>query len=153
MQYDLRKTPSYLHLAYKYGMASDGLLGRNFTLEIDDRVLTLAIDLTPNFHTRNKSAPAYLDAVNFLANHQRLRFLQCGDNLLRARLIKAWGQVDQPQLRLSLELGQRGSYLYAVVPHSLFMGGIQFEVQEVLDEALARGWAASSHGHSHRNHA
>lgn len=157
MKYYLRKTPSHLHLAYKYGEASDGLLGRHFTLDVDGRVLTLAIDLTPNFHTRNKSAPAYLDALNFSHNHHKLRYLQCGDNLLRARLIRAWEQVDQPQLRLSLELGQRGRYLYAVQPHSLFMGGIQFDVQQVLEEDLgpdlARGRASPSHGHTHRNHA
>ena len=55
MKYSLRKTPSHLHLAYKYGEASDGLMGRNFVLETQERVLTLSIDLTPNFHTRNKS--------------------------------------------------------------------------------------------------
>jgi hypothetical protein len=138
MKYSLRKTPSHLHLAYKYGEGSDGLMGRNFTLDVEDRVLTLAIDLTPNFHTRNKSASAYLDAVNLAHNHHKLRYLQCPDNLLRARLIKAWEQVNHPQLLMCLELGQRGRYLYAVQPHSLFMGGIQFDVEQVLEEQAPR---------------
>ena len=141
MKHYLRKTPSHLHLVYKYGEASSGLLGRQFTLDVEGRVMTLAIDLTSNFHTRNKSASAYLDAVNFAHNHHKLRFLQCSDNLLRARLIKAWEQVDQPQLRLCLELGQRGRYLYAVQPHSLFTGGIQFDVEQVLEEDLGRSRA------------
>ena len=134
MRYSLRKTPSHLHLAYKYGEASDGLLGRHFVLEVEGPVLTLSIDLTSNFHTRNKSASAYLDAVNFAQNHHKLRFLQCSDNLVRTRLIRAWEQVEHPQLRLSLELGSRGRYLYLVQPHSLFMGGIQFDVQQVLPD-------------------
>ncbi|HKB52791.1 MAG TPA: hypothetical protein VKD22_02255, partial [Ramlibacter sp.] len=87
MKYSLRKTPSHLHLAYKYGEASDGLLGRQFTLEVEGRMLTLSIDLTPNFHTRSKSAAAYLDAVNLVRNYHKLRYLQCSDNLLRTRLI------------------------------------------------------------------
>jgi hypothetical protein len=133
MKVSLRKTPSHLHLAYKYGEASNGLLGRNFTLDVDGHVLTVSIDLTPNFHTRNKGASAYLEAVNFSHNHHKLRYLQCSDNLVRARLIRAWEQIEQPQLRMCLELGQRGRYLYAVQPHSLFMGGIQFDVDQVLE--------------------
>ncbi|MEO5670405.1 MAG: hypothetical protein ABIR26_06910, partial [Ramlibacter sp.] len=145
--------PSHLHLAYKYGEASDGLLGRNFTLDVEGRVLTLVIDLTPNFHTRNKSAPAYLDAVNFAHNHHKLKFLQCSDNLLRARLIKAWEQVDQPQLRMCLDLGQRGRFLFAVRPHSLFMGGIQFDVENVLgEEEFSRNRTSLAHSHPSRNH-
>jgi hypothetical protein len=153
MKYSLRKTPSHLHLAYKYGEASDGLLGRHFTLEVDDRVMTLTIDLTPNFHTRNKSASAYLDAVNFAHNHHKLRFLQCSDNLMRARLIKAWEQVQNPELRMCLEMGQRGRYLYEVLPHSLFMGGIQFDVQRVLEEEATRSRPHSLEFHAARTHA
>lgn len=149
MKYSLRKTPSHLHLAYKYGESSDGLLGRNFTLEVDGPVLTLSIDLTPNFHTRNKSAAAYLDAVSLAHNHHKLRFLQCSDNLVRTRLIRAWEQVQQPQLRLCLELGPRGQYLYAVQPHSLFMGGIQFDVERVIESPAAPGGRAPA-GESHR---
>jgi len=141
MKYSLRKTPSHLHLAYKYGEASDGLLGRNFTLDIEGRVLTLAIDLTPNFHTRNKSASAYLDAVNFAHNHHKLRYLQCSDNLMRQRLIRAWEQVQHPELRMCLDMGPRGRYLYAVEPHSLFMGGIQFDVRRVIEEEATRSRA------------
>lgn len=133
MKQSLRKTPSHLHLAYRYGEAADGLMGRHFTLEVEGRVLTLGIDLTPNFHTRNKAASAYLDAINLARNHHKLRHLQCGDNLLRSRLIRAWEQVPQPQLRMCLDLGPRGRFLYAVQPHSLFMGGIQLDVEAVLE--------------------
>ncbi|HUR89775.1 MAG TPA: hypothetical protein VMZ74_11865 [Ramlibacter sp.] len=147
MKYSLRKTPSHLHLAYKYGEGTDGLLGRNFMLDVEDNVLTLTIDLTPNFHTRNKSASAYLDAVNFAHNHHKLRYLQCADNLVRARLIKAWEQVPDPTLIMCLELGPRGRYQYTVQPHSLFMGGIQFDVQEVLEEEAGR-----TRTHAHELH-
>ena len=153
MKYSLRKTPSHLHLAYKYGEGADGLMGRHFVLEVDEGVLTLTIDLTPNFHTRNKSASAYLDAINLAHNHHKLRYLQCADNLVRARLIKAWEQVQQPKLRMCLELGQRGRYLYAVQPHSLFMGGIQFDVEEVLQEEPSRSRVHAPQVHSSRNHA
>jgi hypothetical protein len=140
MKYSLRKTPSHLHLAYKHGEASDGLLGRHFMLSVEGAVMTLVIDLTPNFHTRNKSAAAYLDAVSLVRNHHKLRHLQCSDNLLRTRLVRAWEQVQEPLLRLCLDLGQRGRYLYEVQPHSLFMGGIQFDVQRELEgEDVTRG--------------
>jgi hypothetical protein len=134
MKQSLRKTPSRLHLAYKYGDGSDSLVGRNFSLVDDARVLTLAIDLSSNFHTRDKSAAGYLDAMNLVQNHHKLRSVQCGDNLVRTRLIRAWERVEQPQLRMCLDLGQPGRYLYAVQPHSLFTGGIQFDVEQVLEE-------------------
>jgi hypothetical protein len=141
MKYSLRKTPSHLHLTYKYGEGSDGVTGRNFTLEVEGQLLTVGIDVTPNFHIRNKSAPAYLDAINLVHNHHKLRSVQCTDNLVRARLIRAWEQVEQPQMRLALELGERGRYIYAVQPHSLFMGGIQFDVDELVEEQAGQGYA------------
>jgi hypothetical protein len=154
MKYSLRKTPSHLHLAYKYGEASDGLLGRNFTLQIEGHLLTLSIDLTPNFHTRSKTAAAYLDAMTLTQNHHKLKFLQCSDNLVRTRLVRAWEQVDKPRLRMCLELGPRRHYVYAVQPHSLFAGGIQFDVQEVIEQAPSTETVPDtlvehhSHGHS-----
>jgi hypothetical protein len=138
MKYSLRKTPSHLHLAYKYGEASDSLMGRHFLLEVNDRVLKLTIDLTPNFHTRNKSASSYLDVINLAHNHHKLRYLQCSDNLVRTRLIRAWEQIPQPKMHLCLELGARGRFNYLVQPHSLFMGGIQFDVLEILPQEAAQ---------------
>jgi hypothetical protein len=153
MKYALRKTPSHLHLAYKYGEGTDGLMGRNFMLDVDGSELMLTVDLTPNFHTRNKAAAAYLDAVNFAHNHHKLRYLQCADNLVRARLIKAWEAVESPRLVLCLDLGPRGRYLYSVQPHSLFMGGIQFDVQEVLEEETEGGRRSHAHELHSRHHA
>lgn len=152
MKHSLRKTPSHLHLAYKYGDASDGLLGRNFTLESDGRLLILGIDLAANFHARNKSATPYLDAITLVQHHHKLRFLQCADNLVRARLIRAWESVERPRLRMRLDLGPRGQFLYAVLPHSLFMGGIQLDVQEVLDQD-SNFDRRDAELHHHGNHA
>lgn len=135
MKYSLRKTPSHLHLTYKYGEASGGLLGRNLVLEVvDDNLLTLEIDLSANLLARNKQSPWYLDAVDLASNYHKLKSLQCPDNLVRTRLIRAWEGIEEPKLRLRLVLNPRGRYLYEVAPHSLFMGGIQLDVQAFLEE-------------------
>lgn len=135
MKYSLRKTPSHLHLTYKYGEANGGLLGRNLVLEVvDDNLLTLEIDLSANLLARNKQSPWYLDAVDLSSNYHKLKSLQCPDNLVRTRLIRAWEGVENPKLRLRLVLNPRGRYLYEVAPHSLFMGGIQLDVQAFLEE-------------------
>lgn len=136
MKQSLRKTPTQLHLAYKYGEGGDRLIGRDFSLLRDGPVLTVTIDLSANFQLRDKTSAAYLDALNFVHNHHKLRSLQCGDNLMRARLIRAWEEVAQPQLSMCLELGQRGRFLFSVEPHSLLAGGIQFDVVDVLDEDM-----------------
>lgn len=134
MKYSLRKTPSHLHLTYKYGEANGGLLGRNLLLEVDGDVLTLEIDVSANLLARNKQSPWYLDAVDLASNYHKLKSLQCPDNLVRARLIRAWEAVESPRLRMRLVLNPRGRYLYEVSPHSLFMGGIQLDVQAFLEE-------------------
>lgn len=134
MKYSLRKTPSHLHLTYKYGEANGGLLGRNLVLEAEGNLLTLEIDLSANLLARNKQSPWYLDAVDLASNYHKLRSLQCPDNLVRARLIRAWESVESPKLRMRLVLSPRGRYLYEVAPHSLFMGGIQLDVQAFLEE-------------------
>ena len=134
MKYSLRKTPSHLHLTYKYGEANGGLLGRNLVLEADGNVLTLDVDLSANLLARNKSSPWYLDAVSLSANYHKLKSLQCPDNLVRARLIRAWEGVADPKMRMRLILAPRGRYLFEVSPHSLFMGGIQLDVQAFLED-------------------
>lgn len=134
MKYSLRKTPSHLHLTYKYGEANGGLLGRNLWLEVDGNVLTLEIDVSANLLARNKQSPWYLDAVDLASNYHKLKSLQCPDNLVRARLIRAWEGVESPRLRMRLVLNPRGRYLYEVSPHSLFMGGIQLDVQAFLED-------------------
>lgn len=134
MKQSLRKTPAYLDLSYKYAEGGNSLVGRHFTLIHDGRVLTFAVDLAANFQTRNKSAAPYLDALTLVHHHHQLESLRCGDNLVRSRLIRAWERVAQPQLRMCLDLGQRGRFLYAVQPHSLFTGGIQLDVEQVLEE-------------------
>ena len=79
--------------------------------------------------------------------------MQCSDNLVRTRLIWAWEQGQQPQLRLCLELGERGHYLYAVQPHSLFMGGIQFDVECVIEAQAVPQRAHAAEFHRAREHA
>jgi hypothetical protein len=134
MKYSLRKTPSHLHLTYKYGEANGGLLGRNLVLEVDGNLLTLEVDLSGNLLARNKQSPWYLDAVSLASNYHKLKSLQCPDNLVRTRLIRAWEGVQEPRLRMRLVLHPRGRYVYDVAPHSLFMGGIQLDVQAFLEE-------------------
>src|SRR6478609_2117595 len=134
MKYSLRRTPSHLQLTYKYGEAVGGLLGRNLVLEVDGNLLTFEIDLSANLLARNKTSPWYLDAVGLAGNHHKLRSLQCPDNLVRTRLIRAWDGVQNPKLRMRLVLNPRGRYLYEVAPHSLFMGGIQLDVHAFLEE-------------------
>lgn len=144
MKYSLRKTPSHLHLTYKYGEASGGLLGRNLVLDVDGNLLTLEIDLSANLLARNKQSPWYLDAVDLASNYHKLKSLQCPDNLVRARLIRAWEGIEEPRLRMRLVLNPRGRYLYEVAPHSLFMGGIQLDVQAFLEEESETGPSTSS---------
>lgn len=159
MKHSLRKTPSHLHLTYKYGEANGGLLGRNLLLEADGNVLTLEIDLSANLLARNKQSPWYLDAVDLASNYHKLKSLQCPDNLVRARLIRAWEGIDQPRLRMRLVLAPRGRYLYEVAPHSLFMGGIQLDVQAFLEDESETGTTATEasgvpdEADPHRKHA
>ncbi len=134
MKHPLRKTPSHLRLAYKYGEPDGSLLGRDLALEIQAEQLTLEMDLSPNLLIRNKQSPAYLGAMALATSHHRLMSLQCPDNLVRTRLLRAWGGVAQPRLRLRLILRPRGTYLYEVDPHSLFTGGIQLDVRVVLGD-------------------
>ncbi len=134
MKYSLRKTPSHLHLTYKYGETNGGLLGRNLVLEVEGNQLTLEIDLSANLLARNKQSAWYLDAVDLSANHHKLKSLQCPDNLVRTRLIRAWEGIENPKLRMRLVLNPRGRYVFDVSPHSLFMGGIQLDVQAFLEE-------------------
>jgi len=135
MKYSLRKTPSHLHLTYKYGEASGGLLGRNLVLEVaEGNLLTLEIDLSANLLARNKQSAWYLDAVDLSSNYHKLKSLQIPDNLVRTRLLRAWEGIAEPRLRMRLLMNPRGRYLFEVAPHSLFMGGIQLDVQAFLEE-------------------
>lgn len=154
MKYSLRKTPSHLQLAYKYGEATGGLLGRNLVLRVDGNVLTLEVDLAGNLQTRNKQSSWYLDAMHLVGNHHKLKSLQCPDNLVRARLIRHWEAIPNPKLRMRLSLPPQGQYLYDVAPHSLFMGGIQLDVQAfVASEPIAPADTAAAEHPTQKDHA
>jgi hypothetical protein len=150
MKQSLRKTSSHLVLAYKYGEGTDSLTGRNFTLDAQGREMTLYIDLSSNFHTRNQGSASYGDALNLVHNHHKLKYVQCNDNLMRTRLIKAWDRTEQPRLLMCLDLGARGRFLYVVLPFSLFMGGVQLDVQEAVD-LPDRSRSVPDHHHSPRS--
>jgi hypothetical protein len=95
-------------------------------------------------------------ATGLLRNRHKLKSLQCPDNLVRSRLIRSWEQVVQPQLRLLLDLGAEGRFLYDVAPHSLFTGGIQLDVRAFLDELAPAGAPApqaDEHSHHDSHHA
>jgi hypothetical protein len=132
MRHSLRRTAAHLHLTYSDGEDGEALIGRRFQLESEGSELTLSIDLTPNFQTRNKNAAAYLDASALVRNAQRLRSLQCDDNLVRTRLVRTWEEMHEPRLRMLLDLGPRGGFSYAVQPRLLFTGGVQLDVLRVL---------------------
>lgn len=142
MQQSLRRTTAHLHLAYGEREASEGLIGRRFMLDVAGPHMTLSIDLTPNFHTRNKNAASYVDAAALVRNHDRLTAVQCDDNLVRTRLVRAWEERHEPSLRLVLDLGLRGQFAYAVRPHLLFTGGVQLDVVRAL-EAVVPGPGAT----------
>lgn len=155
--YSLRKTPSHLHLVYKYGEAGGGVVGRNVQLTIEGHVLTLDIDLESNLRARNKSSNWYVSCMYLARNPHKLKSLHCPDNLVRARLIRAWEQVAQPRLRLRLEVGEQGCFLYDVAPHSLFTGGVQLDVREFIQQPEPSlrhlHTAVSANHHDHRHHA
>ena len=156
MKHSLRKTPSHLHLAYKYGEPGGGLLGRNLSLEVDGDTFTLEVDISGNLKARNKSSPWYVAANNLVRNHHKLKSLQCPDNLVRARLIRAWESVGHPKLRLKLVLGPGHVYMYDVAPHSVFTGGVQLDVRACLEEEETAGvthWVPAADLAHHRNHA
>ena len=156
MKYSLRKTPSHLHFVYKYGEAGGGVLGRNMSLSIDGHQLTLDIDLEANLRARNTSSSWYVSAMYLVRNPHKLKSLQCPDNLVRARLIRAWEQVSNPKLQLRLDLGGHGRFIYDVSPHSLFMGGVQLDVRDFREEheaELESLGTPGSHHNDHRHHA
>ncbi|HET6828949.1 MAG TPA: hypothetical protein VFH35_09735, partial [Ramlibacter sp.] len=118
--------------------------------------LTLDVDLEANLRARNKRSTWYVSAMFLARNPHKLKSLQCPDNLVRARLIRAWEQVPSPTLRLRLDLGGHGRFLYEVSPHSLFMGGVQLDVmdfQEEHDQHIDPLGAQSPALHQQRHHA
>ena len=148
MMHSLRKTPSLLHLVYKYDGAGGNVTGCHLTLSCEGSLMTLAVDLSGNFRARDRATRTYLDAVTLARDHHKLKFVQCHDTLVRTRLVRAWEQVAHPRMRLALLMGSRGASLYEVTPRSLFMGGVQLDVLSVLDSAprdaqASRGWRSS----------
>lgn len=131
--YPLRRAPSRLHVAYKYGGTTEALRGSHFTLLVNEPVFTLVMDLSSNFRIRDKSSSTYLDALTLVRDYHKVRLVQCHDSLVRTRLLRALDGVAAAQMHLALRLGSRATCLYSVLPHSLLMGGIQLDVLSVLD--------------------
>ncbi len=132
MRQSLRRTLAPVQLGYGDGSLSAGLLGRHFVLEAQGSALTLSMDLTPNFHTRDRASARYVDAAAIVRNHARLKEVLCEDSLLRTRLLRVWESTPQPALRVVLDLGPRGQFAYSAVPKLRFAGGVALEVRGLL---------------------
>jgi hypothetical protein len=114
------------------------------------------VDISGNLKARNKASPWHVAANNLVRNHHKLKSLQCPDNLVRSRLIRAWESVPHPKLRLKLVLADGHVYMYDVAPHSLFTGGVQLDVQAYLeeDDSVEGGhWVPATEAAHTRNHA
>lgn len=133
MKRSLRKTAAQIHVSYA-GTYSNNLFADNFTLEDDQGVLTLGIDLSRNLRTRNKSTNTYIDAEDLAARHQELESVQIDDGQvfrhLGANLVATTLQRQQrPALRLSVSFGDRGTFVYPVAMELLPRGGARLIVQ------------------------
>ena len=137
MRQSLRRTLAPVQLDYGDGAASQGLLGRRIMLDLLPGELSVSLDLTPNFHTRDKSAAGYADAAALPRNHARLRAVQIDDSLVRTRLLRAWEAAaaadTPPRLSLLLDLGPRGSFRYQVLLQLRFAGGVSLQVVRVIE--------------------
>ncbi len=137
MRQSLRRTLAPVQLDYGDGAASQGLLGRRIMLDLLPGELCVSLDLTPNFHTRDKSAAGYVDAAAVPRNHERLRLVQIDDSLVRTRLLRAWEEAAAsevpPRLSLLLDLGPRGSFRFQVQLQLPFAGGVALQVVRVLE--------------------
>ena len=112
MKHSLRKTPSLLHLVYKYDGAGGNVTGCHLTLSCEGSLMTLAVDLSGNFRARDRAIRTYLDAVTLARDHHKLKFVQCHDTLVRTRLVRAWEQVAHPRdPRIAFHLEQRAAAL------------------------------------------
>lgn len=133
MKRSLRKTAAHVHITYG-GTFTNSLFGDNFTLETKADTLALAIDLSRNLRTRNKSTNSYIDAVDLAARHGELESIQIDERAvldpLKAALVYATLQNSRrPDLLLSLSFGDRGTFSYAVEIQLLPGGGAHLAVR------------------------
>jgi hypothetical protein len=124
-------------------------------LLVEGNLHTLEIDLIANLQTRNKLSSWYLGRRLPGGTPPQAQVAAMPDNLVRARLIRNWEAAVAPRLRMRLNLGAAGCFLYQVMPHSLFMGGIQLDVQAFLASEPATGQFAADAAieHQQKDHA
>ena len=125
MKHLLRKTTTSVSVTYSNGNYSNNLTGTDFELERSEFQICLSINLVGNLTVRNKAANCYYDACELAADSALLKAVQIDEDQVIDGLSAANRNTPNANWQLSLGLGEKGKFDYAVKPEmvngSLFL--------------------------------
>lgn len=119
MKPSLRKGKCHIHVTYKNGGFTNNLWASNLTLEVHDDMVVLEMDLSSNFHVRNKSSNSYLDAVELSEQRSQIAMIQLDGAVLLEPLSNSWKQLRTPKLVVVLFFADKSSIQYEAKPKAL----------------------------------
>ena len=113
MRRTIRKTSAGLYVAYEAG-GTNSLRGQAFELDVNEKAITLSIDLSANLRTRNKRGHSYIDAIDLSERHSSLAYIDLTGVPVSEPL--AWAREHAPcaALFLRLLLDRFGEFRYRV---------------------------------------
>ena len=129
MKRPLRKTSAGVSVTYSTGNFSNNLTGTDFTIEAEDDIIEIGIDLSCNLKVKNKGSNCFYDANELAEDHSLLKSIQIDDDKIVDGLSKANKKYPDAVWKLELSLGDRGIFKYTVSV-SGSNGSVLFNIEE-----------------------
>jgi len=129
MKRSLRKTSAGVSVTYSTGNFSNNLTGTNFTVEAEDAVIKISIDLSCNLRVKNKETNCFFDANELAEDHALLESLQIDDEQIIDGLLRARQKYPEAVWELEISIGDKGIFKYTVSV-SGSNGSVFFNIEE-----------------------
>jgi hypothetical protein len=129
MKRSLKKTSVGVSVTYSTGNFSNNLTGTDFTIEAEDDIIEIGIDLSCNLKVKNKESNCFYDANELAEDHSLLKSIQIDDDKIIDGLSKANKKYPDAVWKLELSLGDKGIFKYTVSV-SGSNGSVFFNIEE-----------------------
>ncbi|MCU1268812.1 MAG: hypothetical protein JWN74_106 [Acidobacteriaceae bacterium] len=128
----IRKSSCSMHVGYSSGNFSNNMRGRNFAFGVVGGQACLTVDMSGNLRVQNKAGYEYLDARDFVQQHNKVQHIQIPDDVVKKfarnaqsnRIVKSAAPTDW---LLELYFADESDFLYRVL--NLAVDTVIFDVR------------------------
>lgn len=110
----LSKSSRNFYISYVNGNFTDNLFGKNFQIEDSNNVINFIIDISGNFHVKNKHENSYYDIQEFSEDRNDLKTVEIDGQNIYENTVKELSNKSDYELNLTFKFNENDKHTYPV---------------------------------------